>query len=95
MCENTLNLALQRVSYGGGRKTAHGFRAMASTLLNECGRWNADAVERQLAHVYGNSVRRIYARGEYWPERVRMMQWWSHELDRLGGGSSLGSSIAA
>ena len=83
MCENTLNLALQRLGYGGGRMTAHGFRAMASTLLNESGKWTADAIERQLGHVDANSVRRIYARGEYWAERVRMMQAWSDELDRL------------
>jgi integrase len=63
--------------------TTHGFRAMASTLLNESRNWTPDAVERQLAHVDTNAVRRIYARGEYWDERVRMMQAWSDELDRL------------
>ena len=83
MCENTLNLALQRLGYGGGRMTAHGFRSMASTLLNETGKWTPDAIERQLGHVDGNSVRRIYARGEYWDERVRMMQAWSDLLDAL------------
>ena len=83
MCENTLNLALQRLGYGGGRMTTHGFRAMASTLLNETGKWNPDAIERQLAHVDGNGIRRIYARGEYWDERVRMMQAWSDQLDEL------------
>ncbi|WP_199555310.1 tyrosine-type recombinase/integrase [Sandaracinobacteroides hominis] len=83
MCENTLNLALQRLGYGGSRMTTHGFRAMACTLLNESGKWNPDAIERQLAHVDANSVRRIYARGEYWAERVTMMQAWSDELDSL------------
>ena len=83
MCENTLNLALQRLGYGGSRMTTHGFRAMACTLLNESGKWNPDAIERQLAHVDANSVRRIYARGEYWAERVSMMQAWSDELDQL------------
>src|SRR3546814_12110611 len=63
--------------------TVHGFRAMASTLLNEMGRWNPDAIERQLAHADGNAVRRAYARGEYWDERVQMKQFWSDELDRL------------
>lgn len=86
MCENTLNLALQRLGYGGGRMTAHGFRAMASTLLNEMG-WSPDAIERQLAHLDRNTVRRTYARGEYWDERVRMMQAWSDELDRLRAAS--------
>ena len=83
MCENTLNLALQRLGFGGGRMTAHGFRAMASTLLNESGQWNPDAIERQLGHVDANSVRRVYARGEYWEERTRMMQTWSDQLDEL------------
>jgi len=70
MCENTLNLALQRLGYGGSRMTTHGFRSMASTLLNETRQWSADAIERQLAHVDANAVRRIYARGEYWDERI-------------------------
>lgn len=83
MCENTLNLALQRLGFGGGRMTAHGFRAMASTLLNESGKWSPDAIERQLGHVDTNSVRRVYARGEYWDERVTMMQAWSDQLDHL------------
>ncbi len=83
MCENTLNLALQRLGFGGGRMSAHGFRAMASTLLNESGRWSPDAIERQLGHVDSNSVRRTYSRGEYWSERVRMMQAWSDQLDAL------------
>lgn len=63
--------------------TTHGFRAMASTLLNESRNWTPDAIERQLAHVDANAVRRIYARGEYWDERVQMMQAWSDELDHL------------
>lgn len=88
MCENTINLALQRLGYGGGRMSAHGFRAMASTLLNESGRWTADAIERQLAHVDKDAVRRIYARGEYWNERVRMMQAWSDQLDALRAAAS-------
>lgn len=83
MCENTLNLALQRIGFPGTRMTAHGFRAMASTLLNESGKWNPDAIERQLAHVDANAIRRVYARGEYWNERVAMMQAWSDQLDRL------------
>ena len=83
MSEGAINLALRRLGYTGDEMTAHGFRAMASTLLNECGRWNPDAIERQLAHVDGNNVRRIYARGEYWDERVRMMQAWSDQLDEL------------
>ena len=51
----------------------HEFRATISTRLNESGRWNPDAIERQLAHVEKNAVRRAYARGEHWDERVKMM----------------------
>jgi integrase len=83
MSENTINGALRRLGYAKDEMTGHGFRAMASTLLNEMGRWNPDAIERQLAHVEGNAVRRAYSRGEYWDERVQMMQSWSDELDRL------------
>jgi hypothetical protein len=63
---------------------------MAATLLNEMGLWNPDAIERQLAHMENNGVRRAYARGQYWEERVRMMQHWSDYLDQLrsGGDSS-------
>jgi integrase len=81
--ENTLNAALRRLGYSQDEATAHGFRATASTLLNESGLWNPDAIERQLAHVDADSVRRAYARGEHWDERVRMMQWWADYLDGL------------
>jgi hypothetical protein len=63
--------------------TAHGFRTMADTLLNETGRFNPDAIERQLAHQDKDPVRRIYARGQFWRERVDMMQFWSDYLDEL------------
>jgi len=81
--ENTLNAALRRLGYSKDQATAHGFRATASTLLNESGKWNADAIERQLAHVENNDVRRAYARGEHWEERVKMMAWWADYLDNL------------
>jgi integrase len=83
LSENTLNLALRRIGYSKDEMTSHGFRATAATLLNECGLWNADAIERQLAHVEGNDVRRAYTRGEYWEERVKMMHWWADHLDNL------------
>jgi len=83
MSENGVNQALRRLGYETGEMTAHGFRAMAATLLNEMGRWNPDAIERQLAHQEASSVRRAYARGEYWAERVAMMQHWSDYLDSL------------
>ena len=83
MSENTLNAALRRLGYSIDEVTAHGFRATAATLLNECNLWNADAIERQLAHVENNDVRRAYARGEHWDERVRMMSWWADHVDDL------------
>lgn len=87
--ENTLNGALRRLGYGQNEMTSHGFRASASTLLNESGKWSADAIERQLAHVENNDVRRAYARGEHWDERVKMMVWWAGYLDRLKASSSV------
>lgn len=66
--------------------TSHGFRASASSLLNESGLWHADAIERQLAHVDSHSVRRVYARAEFWDEPVRMMSWWVDECDELRRG---------
>src|SRR3546814_19677584 len=53
MSENTINAALRRLGYSGDEMTAHGFRAMASPLLNESGKWNPDAKERALAHKGG------------------------------------------
>ena len=89
MSENTLNQALRRLGYTGSEMTSHGFRAMASTLLNETGKWHPDAIERQLAHVESNDVRRAYARGEHWDERVRMMQDWSKKLDQMRSGAKV------
>jgi integrase len=84
MSENTLNAALRRLGYSKGEMTAHGFKGMASTRLNEMGFWNADAIERQLAHQESDDVRRAYMHAaEYWPERVRMMQAWADYLDEL------------
>lgn len=83
LSENTLNAALRRLGYTKDDMTAHGFRAAASSILNECGLWNPDAIEAQLAHVEGNAVRRAYARAEFWDERVKMMQWWADRLDEL------------
>lgn len=69
--------------------TAHGFRAMASTLLNESGKWHPDAIERALAHGESDKVRRAYHRGPHWDERVRMAQWWSDYLDTLREGAAI------
>jgi integrase len=81
--ENTLNAALRRLGYDKDQATAHGFRATASTMLNESQKWHPDAIERQLAHVEANDVRRAYDRGEHWDERVRMMAWWADHLANL------------
>lgn len=83
MSENTINAALRRLGYLGDEMTAHGFRAIASTLLNESGEWNPDAIERALAHRGSDAVRGAYHRGTHWAERVEMAQWWSNYLDDL------------
>jgi integrase len=87
--DNTLNAALRRLGYSQDEATAHGFRATASSLLNESGLWHADAIERQLAHEDADAVRRAYARAEFWDERVRMMQWWADKLDALRKGATV------
>jgi integrase len=89
MSENTLNAALRRLGYSKDEATAHGFRSTAAVRLNEMGRWNSDAIERQLAHQETNSVRRAYTHGaEYWKERCEMMQVWADYLDELREGKT-------
>lgn len=87
LSDNTLNVALRRLGFENDEMTSHGFRAMASTLLNESGLWHPDAIERALAHGQKDRVRAAYHRGAHWAERVRMAQWWSDYLDqlRIGG----------
>ena len=82
MSENAVLYALYRMGYHS-RTTGHGFRHTASTILNECGLFNGDAIERQLAHVQGNKVRGAYNHAEYLPERRKMMQWWADYLDEV------------
>jgi integrase len=89
MCENAINGALRRMGYGPDDMTAHGFRSTASSLLNESGKWTADAIERALSHADGNQVRAAYHRGAHWPERVEMAQWWSDKLDSLRTGADI------
>ena len=86
MSENTINAALRRMGFAKDEMTGHGFRAVASTLLNESGKWNADAIEAQLAHVENDAVRRAYHRADYWTERVSMMNFWADCLDELRDG---------
>jgi integrase len=82
MSENTVLAALRRLGYTKDEMTGHGFRSMASTILNEQG-WNPDAIERQLAHAERNSVRAAYNYAEYLPERRKIMQHWADYLDKL------------
>ena len=89
MCENAINGALRRLGYGPDDMTAHGFRSTASSLLNECGKWSADAIERALSHADANQVRAAYHRGAHWPERVEMAQWWSDHLETLRDGGTV------
>ena len=81
--ENTLNAALRRMGYTGDEMTSHGFRATFSTIANESGLWNPDAIERALAHADKNKIRAAYARGEFWEERVKIAEWWSGLLVEL------------
>ena len=86
--ENTINAALRRLGYDRQQMTGHGFRSIASTLLNEQG-WNRDAIERQLAHAERDSVRAAYNYAEHLGERRKMMQAWSDYLDGLKRGADV------
>lgn len=85
---NTLLFALYRLGYKG-KMTGHGFRAVASTALNESGLFSPDAIERQLAHGERNEVRGAYNRAEYLPERKRIMAWWSDHLEASEKGAEV------
>lgn len=84
MSENTLNAALRRMGVGADAHTSHGFRASASTMLNDSNLFSVDAIERELAHQDEDAVRRAYRRGEAMGERVKMAQWWADYLDAMG-----------
>jgi integrase len=92
--ENTINAALRRMGYTKDEMTGHGFRSMASTLLNEQG-WHPDAIERQLAHCEEDDVRAAYNYAEYLPERRRMMQAWADYLDGLRAATSVNTAKLA
>lgn len=81
--ENTINDALRTLGYTGDEMTGHGFRTVASTLLNEDGTWRADAIERKLSHQEDDEVRGAYNAAEYLAERRRMMQAYAVKLDVL------------
>jgi integrase len=86
MSNNTINAALRRLGYSGEEQTAHGFRTMASTLLNEQG-YHPDVIELQLAHAERNKVRAAYNKAQRLPERREMMQAWADHLDGLRTGA--------
>jgi integrase len=88
MSSNCVLSALRRMGYAKDEMSGHGFRSMASTLLNEQG-WNRDAIERQLAHAERNSIRAAYNYAEFMPERKKMMQGWADYLDALKAGAKI------
>ena len=87
MSNNTILYALYRMGYHS-RATGHGFRATASTILNEQG-FKPAVIERQLAHAERNKVRAAYNRAEYLPERRAMMQQYANTLDALAQGAKV------
>lgn len=87
MSENTMIYALYRMGYKS-RATVHGFRATASTILNEHG-FNRDWIERQLAHGERDEVRAAYNHADYLKERTKMMQWYSDKIDNLQDSSNV------
>lgn len=85
MSENTISYIMARMGYKG-KAVPHGFRSLATDVLNENG-FDADIVERQLAHVEANKIRRAYHRTEYLDQRHEMMEWysnWIRQFDRKG-----------
>ena len=82
MSENAITAALRNMGYSGDVMTGHGFRSIASTMLNEKG-YNPDAIEAQLAHVPTGKVRAAYNRAKYLAERTTMMQDWANHIDAL------------
>lgn len=88
LSENTLNAALRYLGFDKTEMTSHGFRSMASTLLNEMG-FPPDVIEKQLAHGERDTVRAAYNFAQYLPERRRMMQVWSDHLDKLKAGANV------
>jgi len=88
MSDMTMNAALRRLGYDQGTMCAHGFRAMASTLLHELG-WSSEIIERQLAHAEGNKVKAAYNRAEHLPEHRKLMSSWANYLDSLRAGGKV------
>jgi integrase len=89
MSENTLNAALKRMGYGKDVMTAHGFRAMARTILDEIMGIRVDFIEHQLAHAVKDPNGRAYNRTAHLPERHKMMQAWADYLDGIKAGAAV------
>ncbi len=89
MSENTVNAALRRLGYTSEEMTAHGFRGTATTLLMASGKWSREIVKKALSHKEGDETWAAYERGDHWPQRVELAQWWSDYLDQLRKGAHI------
>lgn len=90
MSENTIRAALRRMGYGNDEMTAHGFRAMARTLMVEhLPGIDPDVIEAQLAHGKSGPLGMAYDRAEYVAQRRAMMEQWADYLDRLSEGAQV------
>ncbi len=83
LSDNTLNGALRRLGYSKEEFTAHGFRAMFSTIVNEKTNFKHEIIEACLAHSVGSNTSRAYNRADYLKQRKEVMQWWSDYLDAV------------
>lgn len=86
--ENTVNGALRSLGYDGKTATAHGFRATASTILNETGKFSPDVIEASQSRADTHAIRSIYNRNDYFDDRARLHQYWADYLDTLRAGAN-------
>ena len=90
MSDGTINAALRRLDYGNDEHVAHGFRAMARTMMAErLSGIPQDMVEAQLGHGKSGPLGSAYDRAEYMPQRQQMMQTWADYLDKLRAGADV------
>ena len=89
--ENTLLYFSNRLGYAKSH-TIHGFRTLASSYLHESMLWGYDVVEKQMSHLVGNKVSRVYNKAEHLKERRNMMEWWSNYIESLVSTSDIISS---
>jgi integrase len=82
MSENTVSMSLRSMGFSRDEMSAHGFRGMASSILNGH-EWNRDVIEMQLAHAPRNKTRSAYNHAEYLSQRRTMMQWWADWLNKI------------